>query len=82
MKVVIRWRVVHPAEEGPKISCRSYVMFEEIVDGHRDRIRSCPINVWPSMRAKIAENDVTFEQVPDIREPTLPDLSKPKIPKR
>jgi len=73
MKVIIRWRVVHPAKTGPKVSCRPYVLFEEIVNDVREVVRSCPLDVWPSIQEKHTE--ATFERMPDLKEPILPEPS-------
>jgi len=76
VNIVVRWRIVHPADNGEKISCCSYVLFEEIIDGVRDRIRSCPVEVWPSMRSKIEGDGVVFNQLPDTMEPPRPEGPK------
>lgn len=72
MNVVVRWRIVHPAKKGPKISCSSSVVFEELVDGVRDRVRSCGLDVWPSLKSKLEDSGVEFEQLPDVEEPPCP----------
>lgn len=75
MKIVIRWRVVHPAKKNP-ISYGPSVIFEEVVNDRRDRIRSCSLEAWPSMKERLAENGYEFEQLPDVEESSRPEPAK------
>jgi len=79
VKIVVRWRVVHPPSgEGRDPS----VIFEEVVDGRRDRIQSCLLKTWPSIRSRLEESGVTFEQLPDAKELPRVESTKPRRKQR